>query len=140
MSTPTNPNDQATAVNLTDEEVRQQIKPLVNELTNSDVKWDGQYIGIVATLNSNRAKRLLEIGEPAIPELIAAISDESKFAAAHAILTYISKVEFTTIPWNGLEVDLTPDGKTVFNPDQRFDLAKRWHQWYTSTPRPNTLP
>ncbi|HBR73492.1 MAG TPA: hypothetical protein DEA78_07185 [Cyanobacteria bacterium UBA11159] len=140
MSTSTNPNDRVTSMNQEKEEREREVKQLVKELTNNDITWDGQDIGIVAILKSNRAKRLVEIGEPAIPELIAAMSDESKFAVAHVILTYISKVEFTTIPWNGLEVNLSFDGRTLFNPDQRFDLVKRWHQWYRSTPRPNTLP
>ncbi len=139
MSIPTNRSDQVTSINPDETEIEKKVKTLVKELTNSDIKWDGQDIGIMATLNTNRSRQLLQIGEPAIPELIAAISDESKFASAHVILTYISKVEFTTIPWNGLEVNFTADGKTVFKSEQRFDLVKKWHKWYTSMPRPNTL-
>lgn len=139
MSIPINSNKQTTAINQVDEKTRQELKQLVDELANTYIKWDGQYIGIVATPNNSGAKRLMEIGEPAIPDLIAALQDESKFAAAHVILTYISKVQFTTIPWNELEVDLSADGNTRFNVNQRFDLAKKWHQWYTTIPRPTTL-
>ena len=80
--------------------------------------WDGQFVGIVAHLKSDRARRLATIGTPAIPELVAALSDWSKTASAHAVLlTMISRVERETVPYNGLRVTFTADGRTLFDPD-----------------------
>jgi RNA polymerase sigma factor (sigma-70 family) len=73
-----------------DEAKAKEIMDLVRELSMADVSWDGQWFGIVATLQSERAKRLAAVGEPAIPDLIRAMADEKKFASAHAILTTIA--------------------------------------------------
>src|SRR5262249_44951072 len=105
-----------------------------------DVSWDGQWVGIVAYLRSDRAKRLAAIGEPAVPELIKALAAKEKYASAHAILTQISNVKYEAVPYNGLRVTFHSDGKREFCPEDRTALARRWQQWYSASPRPKTLP
>jgi hypothetical protein len=83
---------------------------------------------------------LLALGDIVIPQLISALEDDSKFVAAHVLLTLLSAVEYHTTPWNGLEVDLLPDGKAQFDVRQRFELAQRWRAWQQATPRPRSLP
>jgi hypothetical protein len=119
---------------------QREAATLVRGLGEADVSWDGQYIGIVAHLRSERAKRLAAIGEPAIPALIHALGNERQYASAHAILTDISRVQHTFVPYNGLRVNFTADGKRVFYPDDRPVLARRWQRWYAARPRPRALP
>jgi RNA polymerase sigma factor (sigma-70 family) len=122
---------------------KKEITELVKGLCQADVKWDGQWIGIVAILHSERARRLGAIGEPAIPELIQAMSDKEKFASAHAILTMIASggQPKDLVPCaNGIVVDLPAEGPVSINPAQRFDLKRRWQKWYETSPRPKSLP
>jgi hypothetical protein len=120
---------------------RLEMLQLINELSNADVEWDADFVGLSPTLISDAAKRLVEFGEQAISDLVAALSDPSKFVMAHVILTQISKVEYQAFPaWNGLVVDIAEDGTASIDLDQRYVLAERWKQWYRADPRPTALP
>jgi hypothetical protein len=114
----------------------------VSDLSNDDVEWHGTAEGLNAALATKRAKRLARADAEAIlPELIAGLSDADKFAAAHALLTVLSHVDYSAFPsWNGLQVDIQPDGRTIIDAEQRRGLARRWQRWYQTTPRPSTLP
>jgi hypothetical protein len=119
-----------------------EIAELVRGLAPADVKWDGQWIGIVAHLDSERAKRLGAIGEPAIPALIRAVSDREKFASAHAILTMIASGSMPDfVPCgNGIAVEIPAKGPVVIDRAQRVNLQRRWQKWYEMNPRPQQLP
>jgi RNA polymerase sigma factor (sigma-70 family) len=117
-----------------------EAQELVKGLTMKDVQWNFGTLGIMAIMKSDRAKRLVEIGEPAIPALISAMSDKNRYAPAHAILTEISKVSCKTIPYNGMSITMTADNKIVLVPQERKHLAQRWQRWYHTKPRPTTLP
>jgi len=116
------------------------IAPMVEHLNNSDIHWDGTLVGLVPTIISDSARQLLAAGDVAIPQLVGALEDESKFVAAHVLLTQLSAVEYHTSPWNGLRIDLLPDGRARFDVHQRFELARRWRAWQQATPRPRSLP
>jgi hypothetical protein len=117
----------------------QSITGLIERLNNADIGWDGTFIGLVPTIVSDPARQLLTSGEIAIPHLVRALEDESKFVAAHVLLTLLSAVEYHTTPWNGLDVDLSTDGQARFDVRQRFELARRWRHWQQATPRPRSL-
>jgi hypothetical protein len=117
------------------------MSQLVEEITNTDVKWNGNYVGLSPILTNDAAKRLIELGEQAIPSVLVALSDPDKFVTAHVILTQVSKVEYQAFPaWNGLVVDVAADGSVNIDPDQRLDLVRRWERWYQTKPRPKALP
>ncbi|NLW35343.1 hypothetical protein [Syntrophorhabdus aromaticivorans] len=116
------------------------IARIADRLRNADIRWDGTLIGFMPTVVSDSARQLLFSGEAVIPHLISALEDDSKFVAAHVLLTLVSGVEYRTRPWNGLNVDLLPDGQVKFDAAQRFELARRWRDWQQSTPHPQSLP
>lgn len=116
------------------------IVRLVNQLSNNDIRWDGTYVGFIPTIVSDVARQLLTIGNAAVPRLVSALEDESKFVAAHVLLTLISAVEYQTMPWNGLEINLSANGETNTDAHQRFALARRWRAWQQATPHPRSLP
>jgi hypothetical protein len=115
------------------------IASLVNQLKNADVHWNGTLVGLVPAIAGDPASQLLASGDVAIPQLVSALEDESRFVAAHVLLTLISAVEYRTTPWNGLRVDVSADGQAQFDVGQRFELARRWRAWQQATPRPRSL-
>lgn len=116
------------------------IAPMIEHLNNSDIRWDGTFVGPVPTVAGQPARQLLAAGEIAIPQLIGALEDESKFVAAHVLLTLLSGVEYHISPWNGLRIDLLSDGRAQFDVHQRIELARRWRKWQQATPHPRSLP
>lgn len=79
--------------------------------------------------------------DEATPALLAALHDPDRFVVAHVLLTRRSGTEGSAFPeWNGLAVELHPDGTVVIDPAQRFALARRWERWAKEKPRPTSLP
>ena len=113
----------------------------LKDLSNRDVEWHGTAEGLSPDLATERAKRLAGADAEAVtPGLIAALSEEDRFVAAHVVLTSVSRVEYSAFPtWNGLRVDIRADGSVVIDPGQRHELARRWQRWHRTTPRPATL-
>src|ERR1051325_3917689 len=83
------------------------VARLVEQLGDADVRWDGSYAGLLPAVAGDAGRQLLDAGDGAIPPLIDALDDESRFVAAHVLLTLLSGVEHATAPWNGLDVELT---------------------------------
>ena len=111
----------------------------VDQLGNEDIHWAGTIVGLVPTVAGDAARRLLAAGGQAIPQLVDALGDESRFVAAHVLLTMLSGVEYQSVPWNGLEVELSSDNKVQVEPSQRLELARRWRDWQRATPPPRSL-
>lgn len=128
-----------TELNSNEPSVSASVASMIDRLNNADIRWDGTIFGLVPTIVSESAHQLLASGDVAIPLLLNTLEDESKFVAAHVLLTFISAVEYHTGPWNGLTVDLSPDGQAQFDIRQRFELARRWRAWQQATPRPRSL-
>jgi NADPH-dependent ferric siderophore reductase len=116
------------------------IGRLIDRLDNADIRWEGSYAGLLPTVEGAAARQLLAAGETAMPDLIAALDDESRFVVAHVLLTMLSGVEHDMLPWNGLVVELAADGAVRIDAGQRFVLARRWRDWARSVPRPRSLP
>lgn len=103
---------------------------LVGLLTNDDITWDGNIFGLHPTLKGSTAKRLLGLGRQASPSLRKALSDPTRFVAAHVLLTHIEKKEYqvSAYHWNNLEVDLHADGTTDLHPEQIEKIKAMWKE------------
>jgi hypothetical protein len=105
------------------------------------VEWDATTVGLMPAVVGKARSAILDLGEDALPGLVAAMTDKALFVAAHVLLTEITDVEYETFPdWNGLEIDMSPDGRVTVDPGQRRELAQRWARWLEMDPRPESLP
>lgn len=113
----------------------------LEHIVNDDVRWEGTYRGFWPTLDEKLFAHLDADDPGAVAILLEALSAEDHFVAAHVILTRLSGVEYSAFPeWNSLRVHLQTDGSVDIDPDQRFELARRWALWQHADPRPRTLP
>jgi hypothetical protein len=118
-----------------------EMRHSLDGLSNADIQWHGTRAGFSPELACEKVAQLADIGDVEIPELLALLSDEQAFVAAHLILTRLSGVEYQSFPlWNGLEIDIAPDGTAIVDSAQRIALARRWKRWYDSNPHPAVLP
>jgi hypothetical protein len=64
--------------------------------------------------------------------LIDALDDPDRFAAAHVLLTEIEVggggLTGSGQGWNGLRVDLSPEGRVLFHEEQREELKAFWRK------------
>lgn len=112
-----------------------------DHLAGLHVKWEATEVGLTPFFVEGNSEAILALGEKAVPDLINALSDKNLFVNAHLLLTQISGIEYQAFPaWNGLKVEITSDGIVTIDPNERYDLARRWEQWYQSEPRPTVLP
>lgn len=110
-------------------------------LRNCDLRWSATEIGFLPAPPPGTAERLGTFDRDRLPELVAALSREDSFAAAHVMLTFLSGVDYEAFPtWNGLSVAMAADGTVYIDPAQRFTLARRWQRWLESVPSPKRLP
>ena len=103
---------------------------LVGLLTNDDVAWNGNFLGLQPTIKGSTAKQLLSLGGQASPALRKALSEPGKFAAAHVLLTQIEKKEYqiSASHWNNLKVDLHADGTVDLHPEQIGKIKALWEE------------
>lgn len=105
------------------------------------ISWTTSLLGLVPLLSSRRNDFPGALDASAIPELIQALGDEKYFVTAHVLLTQVASLRFEASPtWNGLAVDLDPDGAVTIDRAQRTALKQRWQRWFISSPRPAQLP
>ncbi|GGY11801.1 hypothetical protein GCM10007160_43440 [Litchfieldella qijiaojingensis] len=110
-------------------------------LTSIRIEWEGTDGGLMPVFVEGNSEAILELKEKAMRDLIGALSDEDLFVNAHVLLTQISGIEYQAFPmWNGLNVEMGSDGTVTINPEQRYELARRWERWYQTEPRPKVLP
>ena len=116
------------------------IQRMVDSISNTDIRWDGTFIGLTPTVVSDSARQVLAWGSRAAPQLVRALEDESRFVVAHVLLTLMSGAEHHAVPWNGLDLDLLPDGRVKVDARQRFELAQRWQRWLQASPPRTSVP
>lgn len=117
------------------------MSQLIECISNADVVWEADFAGLAPTVTGGEARRILEADESPIADLLPALSDPEKFVAAHVLLTRLTRVDYESFPtWNGLAVDIAADGTATIPSGQCHTLARRWHRWHQTTPRPNQLP
>ena len=99
---------------------------LVIEMSNDDIEWDGNWLGLWPSL-SQRANSIADHGEAAIPYLREALKDPRRYVAAHVLLSQLSKEPFcfSASRYNTLRVTLWADGRTEI-PDQRASIEELW--------------
>jgi hypothetical protein len=102
----------------------------VAKIKNSDISWDGTYVGLIPRITGAGSAEVLKVGDAAVPALIGALDEPDKFAAAHVLLTQIQMAgvdrPLSASQWNGLRVDLSADGSVRVYPEQREELKAFW--------------
>jgi hypothetical protein len=104
---------------------------------NDAVHWEGTRFGLLPRL----AEAATGSGLLPAADLLAALGNADRYVAAHVLLTLQTGVRYATFPdWNGLQVEILPDGRAQIDPGQRDLLARRWERYFRSEPRPDVLP
>lgn len=117
------------------------MNPLIQTLSGVEVIWDGTDAGLMPELIGYVPDTIHQLDEATVRYLIDILSRADLFVAAHVILTRLSGVVHETFPeWNGLKVNIAADGSVTIDPEQRYELAKRWKRYFETEPRPNMLP
>lgn len=101
-------------------------------ISNNDIEWDGDYIGLRPTIAKGSSVVLASVGNrDSVPQLIARLKRADQFVAAHVLLTEISGVQYTrnASHWNGMAVELLASGKVVYRNEDMPLLWQAWHEW-----------
>jgi len=106
-------------------DVSNDTKQLIINMRNSDVKWDGNFLGLMPMSFVGATLTLQNAREPIEPLLVDAILDKDRYVAAHVLLTTRLEDRFTSSAseWNGLHVQLWADGSVSYEGN---DLNNRW--------------
>ena len=99
----------------------------VAALRNSDVGFDGGYLGLQANLLTRRAERIQRAGAAAKPLLVAALTDPERYIAAHVLLTALDHplIGWPVTEFNHLVVHVRTDG-TVVPDGQQSSILRLW--------------
>jgi hypothetical protein len=102
---------------------------LVSQLSDEDIDWDGNIAGLQAKPSGWPARFILLRGGACVPQLIQALDDDSRFAAAHVLLSYLTQESRSVSggEWDSLHVDLDANGRTEIPAHQRPRLKQLWH-------------
>jgi hypothetical protein len=100
----------------------------VEDLDNSDVSWDGNFLGLQPRL-SDRAK---SFGRTLSPDekvaLIAALDDENRYVIAHVLLSRGTDFQSDASQWNGLHVELKAGNSVSYPEGQMERLQRFWRE------------
>jgi hypothetical protein len=117
------------------------MNTVLDSLLTLNINWEATEAGFEPVFTGGDPVTVTGLGEDAIPTLIAALDDETLFVRAHVLLTHLSGVEYAEFPtWNGLVIEMAPNGDVTIDSAQRPGLAARWRRWYELDPRPTALP
>jgi hypothetical protein len=105
-------------------------RSIVAQIRNEHIAWDGNYYGLQVRALGEAEQRVLAAGPSCRPFLIEALGDESRYVAAHVLLT---KMEAHSYPlsaaeWNHLRVELLADGRVEIPAGQQQNLQALWAQ------------
>lgn len=100
----------------------------VKQVHNSDLSWDGNYLGLAPKIVNPKTAALLTVGPEIEPELIALLDDPERFAVAHVLLTLRRKEPFQldAAQWNGLHVTLESSGAVHYDERDMPALREKW--------------
>ena len=106
----------------------EEVKDLVLGLQNSDVTWDGTWMGLVPTVRGKSAMNVLKQGENAIPHLYEALADMDRYIVSHVLLAVLTGAACSHDigGWLGLRVALNADGSKTFYPEDIPRLQTHW--------------
>lgn len=100
----------------------------VRQVHNSDLSWDGNFVGLAPKIVNSKTAALLTAGPEIEPELVDLLDDPERFAAAHVLLTLRSKEPFQldASQWNGLHVTLEASGAVRYDERDMPALREKW--------------
>jgi hypothetical protein len=103
-------------------------RAMVAQIRNEHVTWDGNYSGLHVRALDKPEQRLLAAGSPCRPFLIEALDDESRYIAAHVLLTEMQHGAYpvSAAEWNHLRVELHADGRVEIPSGQRQEIQRLW--------------
>ena len=83
-------------------------RTLVAQIHNDHIKWDASIGGLILEPLQEPEKLVLRIGGPCRPYLLEALDDDSRFIAAHVLLTFITRrfAHSSHTEWEGLRINL----------------------------------
>ena len=103
-------------------------------LTDGKVGWHGTDLGLAPQLSDSDERLVKALDEEDIPVLLDALDSEATFVTAHVLLTRLTGVPHETAPsWNGLVIDIGPDGSTHVDPAQRPAIVDLWRRWLATS-------
>jgi hypothetical protein len=116
-------------------------------VSNADVTWDGNPVGVVPWLNENAERCASTLStsrndgthDAKVNQVMELLSDPRRFVVAHVILTMDSRDRFavTSRTWNGLEVLLgDADDEIRIDPSQRWRIQAEWKKRQTKAAQP----
>lgn len=114
------------------------IPPGVLALNNADVAWTRTEAGLEPRLLRNAVRVLTSYNDEHMrgrtllrDALFKLLEDPQRFVLAHVLLSQGAQAQPPVRDgalWNGLRVELLPDGSTRIDPAQRVALRERWHR------------
>ena len=111
-----------------------EVVQLVSLIKNSDVRWDGDYLGLKPSLVGHSTKLLQICPKQATPALLEALKDSQRFIVAHVLLAEINniQIERDAESWNGLHIILLSSGQSVITENQQAAVVQKWTKWHRS--------
>jgi hypothetical protein len=99
-------------------------------LSNRDVTWDGNLLGLTPSLSERARAFLNHYPESGDAQMLESLADEDRYVLGHVILSMKHGQSFPSDGdhWNGLRVVLKADGSSEYAPGQRADLERRWRE------------
>ena len=102
---------------------------LVAQIRNKHIIWDANPGGLFVRELGKPEKKILTLGTSCRPFLIEALSDRSRYVAAHILLIKMQPggyFEGSSSEWNHLRIDLYGDGRVVISNGQQPKIRRLW--------------
>jgi hypothetical protein len=99
------------------------------QIRNDHIVWAANSMGLRVYAVGAPELKLLQSGPSCRRYVVEALADESRYVAAHVILTQMEPgYSFSPTEWNHLRVIVHPDGRTEIPDEQRAEIQKLWTQ------------
>ncbi|WP_428265407.1 hypothetical protein [Haliangium sp.] len=102
--------------------------PAAAGLSNRDVTWDGNLLGLTPSLSKPAQAFVNQYPESGDAQMLECLADEDRYVLGHVILSmrHNQSMHNDGSQWNGLQVTLKADGSSEYAPGQRAVLERRW--------------
>ena len=104
------------------------VSQVVSLLSNRDVIWEGQYVGVVPYLSPNAEFVLANFDDGILARLVSFLGDDEKYVVAHVLLTkrLVKQYPIQGTHWNHLQIDLDSVGDGVAGSKQKARIQDYW--------------